>query len=122
MVFNLNNLHFIMASLSLNPQSLFHLFGGTVKGQCMGGCKQMITADDKDHSFCNRCWDSIFAPKTSPKKVTFKDDNVECLMKPPCQTKIFDQLAPASDVSSNVCAEVKPIERKKNAWVPAHLR
>ena len=88
-----------MASLSLKPRTVFQLFCGTVEGQCMGGCKQMLTADDKDHSFCNKCWDSIFAPKTSPKKVIIKDDNVECL-KPPCQTKIFDQLAPASDVSS----------------------
>ena len=112
-----------MASLTIKPQAVFHLLGGTVEGQCMGGCKQMLTSDDKDHAFCNTCWDSIFPPKkASPKKVSFKDDNVECLMKPPCETKIFDQLAPASDVSFNVCSEIQPIKKNKNAWVPPHLR
>ena len=44
------------------------------------------------------------------------------LMKPPCEIRIFDKLAPASDVSSNVCSEVEPIKKTKNAWVPPHLR
>ena len=112
-----------MASLSLKPRTVFQLFGGTVEGQCMGGCKQMLTADDKDHSFCNKCWDNLFPSwKSSQKTVSFKDDNVECLMKPPCEIRIFDKLAPASDVSSNVCSEVEPIKKTKNAWVPPHLR
>ncbi len=112
-----------MATFIIKPQAVFHLLGGTIEGQCMGGCEQMLTPDDNDHAFCNNCWDSIFPPKkSSPKKVTFKDDNVECLMKPPCETKIFDTLAPASDVSSDDEPEVQPLKKNKKAWVPPHLR
>lgn len=112
-----------MTSLAIKPGCVIRFFSGTSEGQCMGGCKQMLTIADKDHSFCNTCWDIIFPPKkASPKKVTFKGDNAECLMKPPCETRVFDKLAPASDVSSNVCSEVEPIKKNKNAWVPPHLR
>ena len=90
-----------MASLTIKPRTVFRFFSGTSEGQCMGGCKQMLTANDKDHSFCNKCWDNLFPSwKSSQKTVSFKDDNVECLMKPPCEIRIFDKLAPASDVSS----------------------
>ena len=103
-----------MTSLTIKPRNVFQLFSGTVEGQCMGGCKKMLTADDKDHSFCNTCWDIMFVPKSSsPKKVSFKDDHAECLMKPPCDIRVFDELAPASDVSSNVCSEVEPIKKNK---------
>ena len=57
-----------MASLTIKPRTVFQLFCGTVEGQCMGGCKQMLTADDKDHSFCNKCWDSIFARRLLLRK------------------------------------------------------
>ena len=91
-----------MTTMALTPQNVFHLLSGTVEGQCMGGCKKMLSVDDKDHSFCNKCWDSIFPPKKTPKKVTFKDDDADCLVKPPCETKIFDLREPASKVSQQM--------------------
>jgi len=43
-------------------------------------------------------------------------------MKPPCEIRIFDKLAPASDVSLLEVAQIFLIPKNKNAWVPPHLR
>ena len=58
-------------------------------------------------------------------RVSFKGDNVDTLLKPPCETKIFDTDAPASSVSSDEDAQVYPDEkeyllkkRSKTAWKP----
>ena len=59
------------------------------------------------------------------RRVSFKGDNVDTLMKPPCETKIFDAAAPASSVSSDEDAQVYPeeeeyllLKRSKTAWKP----
>ncbi len=59
------------------------------------------------------------------RRVSFKGDNVDTLMKPPCETKIFDAAAPASSVSSDEDTQVYPDEeeyirkkRSKTAWKP----
>jgi hypothetical protein len=60
-----------------------------------------------------------------PRRVSFKGDDVDTLMKPPCETKIFDTAAPASCVSSDEDTQVYPEEeeyllkkRSKTAWKP----
>ena len=66
-----------------SPRSIFHLFNNTKSGQCMGDkCGKTLTSDDKDHSYCNTCWDTIFsaAPKAAAKKkkkVTFAPNTKE---------------------------------------------
>ncbi len=59
------------------------------------------------------------------RRVSFKGDNVDTLMKPPCETKVFDPAAPASSVSSDEDTQVYPDEeeyirkkRSKTAWKP----
>ena len=59
------------------------------------------------------------------RRVSFKGDNVDTLMKPPCETKVFDAAAPASSVSSDEDTQVYPDEdeyirkkRSKTAWKP----
>jgi hypothetical protein len=54
------------------------------------------------------------------KRVTFKGDNAETLMKPPCTTKVYDRDAPPKQLMI-----VKPLDlslldcrRSKNAWRP----
>ena len=61
----------------------------------------------------------------SRRRVTFKDDNVDTLLKPPCETKIFDTEAPPTAVSSDEETQVYPDEeeylkrkRAKTAWKP----
>ena len=57
--------------------------------------------------------------------VSFKDDNVDTLLKPPCETKIFDSDAPPTAVSSDEDTQTYPDEeeylkrkRAKTAWKP----
>jgi len=40
------------------------------------------------------------------RRVTFKDDNPELLMKPPCTTKVYDLDAPVADLLKAVVAPV----------------
>jgi len=41
----------------------------TNKGCCLGsGCEKRLTAEDKDHAFCNSCWDKSFPPTELRKK------------------------------------------------------
>ena len=58
-------------------------------------------------------------------RVSFKDDNEDTLMKPPCETKVFDTEAPPSAISSDEDTQVYPdeeeylkLKRSKNAWKP----
>lgn len=69
-----------------SPRAIFNLFNKTKIGQCMGlKCGKLITSDDKDHSFCNACWDNIFTTMSTPlaptaplapirKRMTFSED------------------------------------------------
>jgi len=54
------------------------------------------------------------------RRVTFKDDNPELLMKPPCTTKVYDLDAPVADLLKAVVAPVEEatLRRSKNAWRP----
>jgi hypothetical protein len=93
------------------PRDLLHNLFGTVHGQCMGSfCgNKMLTSEDKDHSFCNVCWTTTFAKpakepakepakKPAKKRVTFKGDNIDTLMKPPCETRVYLKLSPPNAV------------------------
>ena len=78
--------------------------------------------DLKDNRFSGFDDDEDFKPR---RRVSFKGDDVDTLMKPPCETKIFDTDAPASSVSSDEDAQVYPDEeeyllkkRSKTAWKP----
>lgn len=78
--------------------------------------------DLKDNRFNGLDDDEDFKPR---RRVSFKGDDVDTLMKPPCETKIFDTDAPASSVSSDEDAQVYPDEeeyllrkRSKTAWKP----
>ena len=45
----------------------------TKKGHCFGsGCHKLLTTEDKDHSFCNSCWDKTFKRAPPTKKVNPK--------------------------------------------------
>ena len=55
------------------------------------------------------------------RKVTFKDDS-ENLMKPPCDTKVFDKTEPASAISDDEDEEVILLKPSANAWKPKRLR
>ena len=66
--------------------------------------------------------------KAETRRVTFKGDS-ENLMKPPCQTKVFDKEQPASAISDDDEEEVILLEAAKdilkpsaNAWRPKRLR
>lgn len=98
-----------MTTFTIMPQSIFHLFDDTIEG-----CKQILTSDDKGQALCNT-W------VTPKKRVTFKGDNVEHMLKPPCETKLFEQEDPPTAISDDEC-EVKPLPRSKKAWVPPHMR
>lgn len=78
--------------------------------------------DLKDNRFDGLDDDEDFEPR---RRVSFKGDDVDTLMKPPCETKIFDSGAPASSVSSDEDTQVYPDEeeylvrkRSKTAWKP----
>ena len=78
--------------------------------------------DLKDNRFSGFDDDEDFKPR---RRVSFKGDNVDTLMKPPCETKVFDAAAPASSVSSDEDTQVYPDEeeyirkkRSKTAWKP----
>ena len=78
--------------------------------------------DLKDNRFEGLDDDEDFQPHRS---VSFKGDDVDTLMKPPCETKIFDTDAPASNVSSDEDTQVYPEEkeyllkkRSNTAWKP----
>ena len=78
--------------------------------------------DLKDNRFSGFDDDEDFKPR---HRVSFKGDDVDTLMKPPCETKIFDADAPASSVSSDEDTQVYPDEeeyllkkRSKTAWKP----
>ena len=48
------------------------LFTKTKPGQCMGTkCGAMLTAEDKDHALCNKCWDKTFP--ASQESTVFSD-------------------------------------------------
>lgn len=76
----------------------------------------------KNNRFSGFDDDEDFKPR---RRVSFKGDNVDTLMKPPCETKVFDAAAPASSVSSDEDTQVYPDEeeyirkkRSKTAWKP----
>ena len=78
--------------------------------------------DLKDNRFSGFDDDEDFKPR---RRVSFEGDDVDTLMKPPCDTKIFDADAPASRVSSDEDTQVYPDEeeyllkkRSKTAWKP----
>ena len=105
--------------------AIFHKLNDTVQGQCMGtSCGKMLTSADKDHALCNACWTVTFQKSGKPKKcVTFKGFNVETMMKPPCDTKLFNPEAPPSCISSSdEDQDAVPLRKSKKAWVPPHLR
>ena len=72
----------------------------------------------------------------SQRRVTFKGDNMDRLMKPPCSTLEFDKNEPVSDLllqkdipvileaASELLAapSFSGLRRSKRAWVPRHLR
>ena len=72
----------------------------------------------------------------SQRRVTFKGDNMDRLMKPPCSTLEFDKTEPVSDLllSKETLVILEPasdllavpsfsgLRRSKQAWVPRHLR
>ena len=55
------------------------------------------------------------------RRVTFKDDS-ENLMKPPCETKVFDKNQPASAISDEDEEEEIVLTRSAKAWKPKRLR
>lgn len=66
--------------------------------------------------------DESFEPR---RRVSFKGDNVDTLMKPPCQTKIFNADAPVTAISSDEDNFANPEEdeylhrkQSKTAWKP----
>lgn len=66
--------------------------------------------------------------KAKTRRVTFKDDS-ENLMKPPCDTKVFDKEKPASSISDDDEEEVILLEKAQellkpsaNAWKPRRRR
>ncbi len=57
------------------------------------------------------------------KTVTFKGDNLETLMKPPCQTLEYDKDAPVNAMRKPVAESPGPkLARSSRAWVPRRLR
>jgi len=68
------------------------------KGHCFGsGCGKLLTSNDKDHAFCNACWDKAFAPRPSPST-------------PPPQT-------PQQDAAGHLT--LLPPARRAAAWAAA---
>ena len=59
----------------------------------------------------------------SQRRVTFKGDNVDTLMKPPCETLEYDQNAPVADLRKPVAKSPgQKLTRCKQAWVPRRVR
>ena len=59
----------------------------------------------------------------SQRCVTFKGDNVDALMKPPCETLEYDQNAPVAGLRKPAAKSPGPkLTRSKRAWVPRRLR
>ena len=57
------------------------------------------------------------------KTVTFKGDNLDTLMKPPCQTLEYDKDAPANTICKPVAKSPGPkLTSSSRAWVPRRLR
>lgn len=104
---------------------------GTKPGECYGKCGKMVTEKDKDHAYCDECWDREIA-KMPQVHVTFANDNPEVLMKPsPAEVRTFHSDDPPSDISSTSSEEEGPLclqtasemlKRSANAWVPPHKR
>lgn len=72
---------------------------------------------------------SIAHTKCAQRRVTFKGDNMDTLMKPPCQTLEYDSSAPISlmlnwpVMSTPLVKSPGPkLTRSKRAWVPRRLR
>ena len=104
---------------------------GTKPGECYGKCGKMVTEKDKDHAYCDECWDREIA-KMPMVHVTFANDNPEVLMKPsPAEVRTFHSDDPPSDISSTSSEEEEPLclqtasdmlKRSANPWVPPHKR
>lgn len=59
----------------------------------------------------------------SQRRVTFKGDNMDALMKPPCETLEYDKNAPVTDLRKPAAKSPGPkLTRSKRAWVPRRLR
>ena len=59
----------------------------------------------------------------SQRRVTFKGDNMDALMKPPCETLEYDKNAPVTDLRKQAAKSPGPkLTRSKRAWVPRRLR
>ena len=57
------------------------------------------------------------------RRVTFKGDNMDALMKPPCETLDYDKNAPVTDLRKPAAKSPGPkLTRSKRAWVPRRLR
>ena len=57
------------------------------------------------------------------RHVTFKGDNMDALMKPPCETLEYDKNAPVTDLRKPAAKSPGPkLTRSKRAWVPRRLR
>ncbi len=57
------------------------------------------------------------------RRVTFKGDNMDALMKPPCETLEYDKNAPVTDLRKPAAKSPGPkLTRSKRAWVPRRLR
>jgi len=52
------------------------------------------------------------------RHVTFKDDNPDLLMKPPCTTKVYDREAPPKQLMVIKTLDLPLLCRSKNAWRP----
>lgn len=66
---------------------------------------------------------SIAHTKCAQRRVTFKGDNVDALMKPPCETLKYDKNAPVAHLRKPVAKSPGPkLTRSKRAWVPRRLR
>lgn len=95
----------------------------TKPGECFGKCGKMVTEQDKDHAYCDECWDREIA-KMPKVHVTFFGDEPDKLMKPPpAEVRVFRRDDPPSDISSASSEEEEPeLKRSANAWLPPHLR
>ena len=52
------------------------------------------------------------------RHVTFKGDNPDLLMKPPCTTKVYDREAPPKQLMIIKTLDLPLLCRSKNAWRP----
>ena len=52
------------------------------------------------------------------RHVTFKGDNPDLLMKPPCTTKVYDREAPPKQLMVIKTLDLPLLCRSKNAWRP----